>query len=99
MTTEAVSAALLGLLTDEGRKPPRVLARLVAEHLAARGLLAGTAPRQLVVECQACQTPPPWGDPLDWMDPDQVVIYAKHLERLVSDLMAERAAAKQRRTA
>lgn len=43
MTTDAVAAALVGLLTDEGRKPPRVLARIVADHLA-RLLLTPTAP-------------------------------------------------------
>jgi hypothetical protein len=97
VTTDAVAAALVGLLTDEGRKPPRVLARIVADHLAARGYLGSTS-RTVVVDCQACQTPPPWGDPLDWMDREQVVVYARHLERFADGLLAERAD-KRRRTA
>lgn len=38
--TDHAAAALVGLLADEGRKPPRVLARKIADHLDALGLLA-----------------------------------------------------------
>lgn len=38
---DQAAMALVGLLADEGRKAPRVVARKVAEHLERLGLLAG----------------------------------------------------------
>lgn len=43
-TVDDTAASLVGLLTDEGRKPPRVLARKIAEHLQALDLLADPVP-------------------------------------------------------
>lgn len=39
MIVDRAAAALVGLLADEGRKAPRVVARKVAEHLHHLGLL------------------------------------------------------------
>src|SRR5689334_21615049 len=60
MTTTRVRDSLVGLLTDNARKPPRVLAALVADHLHALHLLADD--RELVARkvITAPKDPPSW---------------------------------------
>lgn len=43
----AARDALVGVLTDNARKPPRVLAKLVADHLDALGLLDHPEPTRI----------------------------------------------------